>query len=183
MPAPDQRQFLVNVAELRRRSGNQRRVELELGSPGWNLGSAGVGEGEPVSVVLDLEAVSGGVTAVGSLSAPWLGACRRCLDDVEGRLDIELDEVFEDMPTEGETYPIEGDVVDLAPMLRDAVLLALPLAPICRDDCPGPAPDRFEVEVEVEVEADQPRPSGGDPRWAVLDALRDPGGEPTGSAN
>lgn len=183
MPTPDQRQFLVNVAELRRRLGNQRRVELDLRSPGWNLGSAGVGEGEPVGVELDLEAVPGGVTAVGVLSAPWRGACRRCLDDVVGRLDLELDEVFEDAPTDGETYPVEGDVIDLAPMLRDAVLLALPLAPLCRADCPGPAPDRFEVEVEADDEAGGDRPTLGDPRWAVLDALREPGGDSGRSAN
>ena len=46
-------------------------------------------------------------------------------------------------PTEGETYPLDGEQVDLEPLVRDAVLLALPLAPLCADDCPGPAPEAF----------------------------------------
>jgi len=175
VPTSDQRQFLVNVADLRRRLGNQRRVELRLTSPGWALQSAAVGEGEPVEVTLDLEAVSGGVTAVGTLGATWRGECRRCLEEVEGRLDLALDEVFEDSPTEGETYPTDGDLIDLAPMLRDAVLLALPLAPLCGEDCPGPAPGRFEVEITADDASDDAS-QARDPRWAALDALREGGG-------
>lgn len=126
-------------------------------------------------MALDLEAVSGGVTATGTLGTIWRGSCRRCLDDVEGRLDLVLDEVFEDAPTEGETYPTDGDLIDLEPVLRDAVLLALPLAPLCRPDCAGPAPDRFEVELPPE-DAPGPEAEVRDPRWAALDALREDGG-------
>ena len=55
---------------------------------------------------------------------------------------------------DGETYPIDGDEVDLEPVVRDAALLHLPLVPLCRADCEvpprgpprhrrgrGPAPD------------------------------------------
>jgi uncharacterized protein len=118
-----------------------------------------------------LEAIEGGITLLGHLRAPWVGACRRCLDDVTGDLDVELSEVFEARPTPGETYPIDGDDIDLEPVVRDAVLLHLPLAPLCREDCRGPAPEALPVVVEGDTqEGEEPR---GDPRWAALDVLRE----------
>jgi uncharacterized protein len=81
---------------------------------------------------------------------------------------VDLREVFEVRPIDGETYPIEGDEVDLEPVVRDAALLNLPLTVLCRPDCPGPAPDAIPVAVEGEPTDEAPR----DPRWAALDALR-----------
>jgi uncharacterized protein len=77
--------------------------------------------------------------------------------------------VFEVRPVDGETYPIEGDEVDLEPVVRDAALLHLPLAPLCRPDCEGPAPDVFPTRVEGDATDDEP---ARDPRWAALDELR-----------
>ena len=87
------------------------------------------------------------------------------------RVEVELSEVFEPHPTEGETYPIEGDEIDLEPLVRDAVLLALPLAPLCRDDCPGPATDAFPTGTD-EAAAAPEEESPADPRWAALAELR-----------
>jgi uncharacterized protein len=159
------------VTELRRRPGTQREVALAAQLPDLALSSARVPDGADIELDAVLEAVEGGVTLTGHLHAPWVGACRRCLEDVTGVLDIELSEVFEPRPTPGETYPIQGDDVDLEPVLREAVLLHLPLAPLCAEDCRGPAPEALPVVVEGEVtEDDEPR---GDPRWAALDVLRE----------
>jgi uncharacterized protein len=81
---------------------------------------------------------------------------------------VDVSEVFEVDPVDGETYPIEGDEVDLEPVVRDAALLNLPLTALCRPDCAGPAPDA----VPVSTEADEAPAPPGDPRWAALDALR-----------
>jgi uncharacterized protein len=59
--------------------------------------------------------------------------------------------------------------VDLEPVVRDAALLNLPLAPLCRPDCAGPVPDALPVVVEGEGDDDAP---ARDPRWAALDELR-----------
>ena len=88
----------------------------------------------------------------------------------------EVREVFEPRPVEGETYPLADDTVDLEPMVRDAVLLALPLAPLCGDDCLGPAPDVFPAVVEGDGPVDdgdrEAAEPPADPRWAALDELR-----------
>jgi uncharacterized protein len=162
----------IGVMELRRRPGTQREVHVATPLPDLAISSAHVPVEADVVVDGVLEAIEGAVTVSGTVTAPWVGECRRCLDSVEGVLEVALSEVFEPNPTEGETYPIEGDDVDLEPVVRDAVLLHLPLAPLCRDDCPGPAPDAFPTTVEGEGEDHRADESPRDPRWAGLEQLK-----------
>ncbi len=162
----------IGVLELRRRPGTERDVRVSTPLPGLGITSAQVPEEAEVVVDATLEAIEGAVTVSGTVTAPWVGECRRCLEPVTGTVEATLSEVFEPHPTEGETYPLEGDEVDLEPVVRDAVLLGLPLAPLCREDCPGPAPEAFPTTVEAdgpddEADAEPPR----DPRWAALDEL------------
>lgn len=120
----------------------------------------------PVEVDLVLEAVGSDIVVTGRLSARWTGDCRRCLEAVPGRLDVEVSEVFEPDPTEGETYPRGAEEIVLDDMVREAVVLALPVAPLCREECRGPDPDRYPARPVSDLET-SPR----DPRWAVLDDL------------
>src|SRR5690606_21454465 len=115
--------------------------------PGLGISSAQVPHDADVAVDGTMEAIEGAITISGTVTAPWTGECRRCLETVTGELSAVLSEVFEPNPTDGETYPLEGDEVDREPPVRDAVLLQLPLAPLCRPDCPGPAPDEYPTTV------------------------------------
>ncbi len=81
---------------------------------------------------------------------------------MEGYAEAEVREIFEARPTEGETYLLAGEQIDLEPMVRDAVLLALPLAPLCTADCEGPAPDQFPTGPPADDAVIL------DPRWAAL---------------
>lgn len=154
--------------ELRRRPGTQREVQVNTALPGLAISSAQVPDSADLVVDGMLEAIEGAVTLSGTVTAPWTGECRRCLEPVVGTLEVVLSEVFEPHPVDGETYPIEGDEVDLEPVVRDGVLLSLPLAPLCRPDCAGPAPEEFPALVE-DGEPDEAAP---DPRWAALDQLK-----------
>ncbi len=74
----------------------------------------------------------------GTISAPWEAACSRCLVPVGGELAVRVGELYERQPLEGETYLLgEDDVIDLEPLIRDALLLELPAVPLCRPDCKG----------------------------------------------
>ena len=123
-----------------------------------------------VDVALVLQSFSGGLRAKGRVSAPWFGICRRCSMAVVGVAQVPVDERFVDHLESGdeEAYPIENDFVDLAPMVHDAILLELPLAPLCREDCRGLCPycgiDRNEASCDCSAPVD--------PRWATLDGLR-----------
>ena len=170
MPHPALR---IGVMELRRRVGTQRDVHVTTPLPGLLITGARVPDDAELTVDATLESIEGGaVTVSGTVTVPWTAECRRCLDEIRGVAEVELSEVFEVHPEEGETYPIDGDEVDLEPVVRDAALLSLPLAPLCREDCAGPAPDAFPATVEGEDEpADGDQPAR-DPRWAALDELR-----------
>lgn len=168
----------IGVLELRRRPGTQRQVELSTPLPGLAITSAHVPDHTDVAVDVVLEAIDGAVTVTGSVSARWEGECRRCLEPVSGTLEAEVREVYEVRYTEGETYPLVGDEIDLEPVVRDAVLLALPLAPLCRETCPGPVPDAFptgpagEERLAAQAAEEAGEEPAGDPRWAALRELR-----------
>jgi len=161
----------IGVLELRRRPGTQREVHLSTPLEGLVTTAARVPDDAEVAVDAVLEAVEGGVTISGTVSAPWEGPCRRCLEPVTGTVEAGLSEVFEPHPTEGETYPLEGDEVDLEPVVRDAVLLQMPLAPLCSEDCAGPAPETFPTSSADEAEDSEAAPPA-DPRWAALEQLK-----------
>jgi uncharacterized protein len=56
-------------------------------------------------------------------------------------LDIEVKEVCTDDPDPDLMYPVEPDWLDLEPLVHDACILELPLAPLCREDCKGLCPE------------------------------------------
>jgi len=169
-------QLELHVAELLRHLGSQAGFEATAVLDGLATSTARVPSHAPVAVSVTAESTANGSVSVnGTVRAPWVGECRRCLEPVEGELVAEVGEVFETRPVEGETYPLVDEMVDLEPMVRDAVLLALPLAPLCRDDCPGPRPDAFPVEPEADEPVGEAEPDAAaprrDPRWAALDQL------------
>jgi DUF177 domain-containing protein len=157
--------FAVGVSELLRHPGTRREVLATAPLDDLSLSSARVLEGSEIEAQLTLEALGDtSVTATGTITAEWMGECRRCLATVEGTLRTSVQEIFESRPVEGETYPLAGDRVDLEPMVRDAVLLALPLAPLCEDACAGPDPEHRPVGTTDDPQTDD--------RWAALKQLK-----------
>ena len=134
----------LTVDCVRLQAGSVDRIEVRRQ---WVLEEACV-HGARVAdgvVDLDLEVTAAGSSfvAAGRVTGVWAAECRRCLEDVRGSLDTALREVFEWEPVEGETWPIVDQRIDLDPPVREAALLALPLAPLCSLECAGPVPDRF----------------------------------------
>jgi uncharacterized protein len=166
---------LVSVTEIRRHLGSRAEVRRDIEAVGLALSDVRVPDGGAVTLRGEVESISEGVVLTGTVSVPWVGACRRCLTDVSGTATVDVREVYETHPVDGETWPLEHDHIDVGPLLHDTALLALPLAPLCRADCPGPAPDAYPTTVEAEVEATDapgsPAEPPRDPRWAALDQL------------
>ena len=165
--------LLIGITELRRRPGTQRPVQVVAPVEGLAITTARVPDGVDIEIDGVLEAIEGAITLTGTIRAPWVAECRRCLDDVVGEALVELEEVFEPRPIPGETYPIDGDDIDLEPVVRDAVLLQLPLAPLCREDCRGPAPEVFPALPATDADPGDEDGPPRDPRWAALDVLRE----------
>jgi uncharacterized protein len=163
------RPFLVDVVALRRHPGRREHLVTHGRLAGMAVTEAAVPDGASVEVDVMLEAVEGGVVVKGTISAPWTGECRRCLGPVSGLAVAHIDEVFVADPEEGQTWPIDHNQLDLEPLAREAIVLELPIAPLCREDCAGLCP-----ECGADRNAgDCGCPRGGrDPRFTALDALR-----------
>lgn len=182
--APDpQRSLVLDTRELARRPGQMVTEQLSIPAPDA-LGNAviEVPAGEPLAVDLRLESVLEGVLVSGSVRAEAVGACVRCLDDVTYDVDVTFQDLFaypdraahhhEVAPVDDdeELYELDGDFADLEPMLRDAVVPALPLQPMCQEDCPGLC---SECGVRLGDDPDHHH-EVSDPRWAVLSQLAGP---------
>jgi uncharacterized protein len=149
----------IDVADLLSHPGARRHVVLT--EPVEDLAGTAARVVDPVTLDLDLDHLSEGIVVRGTVGATWRAECSRCLGDVAQPIELHVDELFEVAPVAGETYRLEGHELDLDQLVRDAVLLELPLAPHCDSPC--------TPTVTVDVTADDDAPV--DPRWAVLSEL------------
>lgn len=175
-----QRPLVLDTRELARRPGQMVTEQVSVPAPDA-LGNAviEVPAGEPIGLDLRLESVLEGVLVSGEVQAEAVGACVRCLDDVTYDVDVTFQELFaypdraahhhEVAPVDDEEdiYELDGDLADLEPMLRDAVVPALPLQPMCREDCLGLC---SECGARLNDDPDHHH-EVLDPRWAALSQL------------
>jgi uncharacterized protein len=156
----------------------------------------GVREGAEIQLDLRLESVMEGVLVTGTASAPLTGECVRCLEPIERELEAEFQEMYSypdaddrtgghraaqtgDDAEEGDTLFLEGDQFDLEPVLRDAVVLELPLQPVCREDCVGLCSECGALL------ADDPdhHHEATDIRWAALQEFKTSGADQSADEN
>ncbi|MVQ48351.1 DUF177 domain-containing protein [Nocardioides sp. MAH-18] len=168
--------LVLDTRELGRRPGSQHQVTLTVPAPAdLGIEVLRVPEGSQVELDLRLEAVMEGVLVTGTAAVELVGECARCLDEISDESVVDLQELFvyEDQrhPSEedDEVSTLKGDLVDLEPLLRDAVVLALPFQPLCEDDCPGMCPD---CGARLKDDPDHAHDAPIDPRWAGLTALQ-----------
>jgi uncharacterized protein len=163
------RPLVVNARELLRQPGSHRRVEVDVSRD--EVGLADPRLTGDVTVALDVESTLDDVVVTGRLSTSWRDQCARCLRPLSGVLEIDADERYAEPGTEDDgAFPIVNGQIDLGPMVREEMLLAVPDAPLCRPDCPGLCPICGADLAEGPCGCD---PAVRDERWAVLDQLRD----------
>jgi len=168
------RPFVVHVAALRRAVGTRWREQRQGPIDGLDCSGSAVPPASTLAADVVIEAVLGGVSVVGTVTAPWAGECRRCLAPASGVLRVPVRELYTEGGDGEDTYPLDDDAVDLEPLVHDAVLLELPPAPLCRPECRGLCPECGADRNEEACGCEPPR----DPRWGALDALRVPDGVP-----
>ena len=165
---------MIDTRELGRRPGSQRQVSRTVPAPAdLGIEVLRVPEGSPVEFDLRLEAVMEGVLVTGTADVGLEGECARCLEELEDAVTVHFQDlyVYDDRPSDeedDETLRLEEDLLDLEPLLRDAVVLALPFQPLCRDDCPGLC---IECGARLADDPDHQHDTPVDPRWAALETL------------
>jgi DUF177 domain-containing protein len=169
--------LVLDTRELGRRPGSMRTLTRSVPAPqdlGFDV--LGVQEGAPIDLDLRLESVMEGVLVSATARTTVTGECVRCLDPISRSIEVELQELYAYPGSEraddddAELPELEGDLLDLEPVLRDAVVLALPFQPVCRDDCPGLCPECGARLADDPGHAHE----STDPRWAALQGLTDP---------
>jgi uncharacterized protein len=176
--------LVLDTRELGRRPGSERRVPLTAPAPAdLGIEVLHVPEGSPIEFDIRLEAVVEGVLVTGTAQAELAGECVRCLEQIHSEIAADFQELFvyddEGRDAEDdETSRLEGDLLDLEPLLRDAVVLALPFQPVCQEDCPGLC---AECGARLADDPGHQHDAAIDPRWAALQEIGkqdpDPGSE------
>ena len=180
--------FLFNSYELPRRAGEMRQYSLDLVIPERiGIDVIAVLAGEEIHLEMRLESVTQGVLVSAELSAIADGECMRCLDPIELQIDRRIQELYRYAPErphtkaerkrarqegddldEDDVLMMDADFINLEGPIRDAIVLDLPVNPICSPDCPGLCPgcgskwSLLESTHSHEVI---------DPRWAGLSGL------------
>ncbi|ORW57535.1 hypothetical protein AWC20_13110 [Mycobacterium parmense] len=171
-----------DITRLGRRPGAMVTLRETVPSPSRvGLDMIAIEAGAPMELDLQFQSVSEGVLVTGTVSAPTVGECSRCLTAVRERVQVALTELFaypesttEATTEEGEVGRIVDDTIDLEQSIVDAVGLELPFAPVCTADCPGLCPE-CGVNLAAEPGHQHERI---DPRWAKLAEMLPP--EPRG---
>ena len=135
---------------------------------GIGIDVIGVPPGSPVELELRLESVVEGVLVTGTAEVQLRGECARCLDEITRTEVIDVQELFlypDKELDDVEASRIEGELLDLEPLLRDAVVLDLPFTPLCQPDCKGLCP---RCGANLNREPEHGHSEATDPRWAGL---------------
>jgi DUF177 domain-containing protein len=162
--------LLVNVAELLRRPGNEKQVEAVLTAEELALSDPRVAPDAEVAVSARLASMADGILVTARLSVPWHDTCRRCLAELDEAVDTTVHELYQVLVTAEDAFPIIGEQIDLTLMVRESILLELPLAPLCRADCAGICPTCGENRNDHPCSCEA---VVSDDRWSALDALRE----------
>lgn len=163
-------QLKINAFEMLRRPGTVKPIQFSISPSSLELLDPRLAPETEIDIDIVCESLSDGIVVNGRMTATFHGECRRCLSPMLGRIEADVHELYQLTLTDPDAFEIEGDIVDLAPMVRETVLLELPDSPLCRRDCPGLCPtcgrvlDQGSCSCPAEVL---------DSRWSVLDVLRD----------
>jgi uncharacterized protein len=178
--------FQLNTFELPRRAGEMREYQLDIPvKENFGVPLISVPAGELIEVDARLESVTEGVLLSADVYAVAKGECIRCLDPVEIVIERKVQELYNYEPTNErgkkkkpaddvidldveDELMMDGNIMDLETPIRGAVVLSLPINPLCSEDCLGLCPDCGGKWANL---PDDHAHDVIDARWAGLGAL------------
>jgi DUF177 domain-containing protein len=158
----------IDVRDLLGQPGTSRTIRVSESIPGLGNELAAVPQDDQVEAELLLESVVEGVLASGPMTGPLAMVCARCLVSFRSEFHLDVHELFTpDAGIGDDEYRVNEGAIDLEPMIRDAVLLSMPFAPLCRPDCLGLC-ERCGGDRNIGECVCAP---AVDPRWAPLSGI------------
>jgi uncharacterized protein len=151
--------FQLNTFELPRRAGEMKEYQLDIPvKENFGVPLISVPAGEFIEVDVRLESVTEGILLSADVYAVAKGECIRCLDPVEIVIERKVQELYNYEPTNErgkkkkrdedeidldleDELMMDGNIMDLETPIRDAVVLSLPINPLCDEECLGLCPE------------------------------------------
>ena len=160
--------FVLGVADLLGRDASPRSERIEA-AVDWHVELSRVVPDPPLVADVILHPVTGGIAVTGSVAFTTEDQCSRCLTSSTTDRTTSVGALFDRNDDDEESYPLDGTDIDLEQMLRDDVILSLPISTSCGPDCPGVV---SSAETDLNTE---PSDTEGDSRspFAVLKDLLD----------
>ena len=166
--------FRFNTSELPRRAGEMREYQLDihLEQP-IGIDMIAVSAGNLV-LELRIESVDDGVLASGKFETIAKGECIRCLDPIALSISKSFQELYaykskreakNDNEEQDDELLMDGDFIDLENPIRDAIVLSLPINPVCAESCEGLCPECGEKWQELPEDHSHDQI---DVRWSAL---------------
>jgi uncharacterized protein len=162
----------LSVAEILGRPGEYRDVTVRRPLDGIRIPLAQLGP-RGIQGELRIESVIEGVLVSGRVRGDAVLQCARCLEEFDSEVTLRVTELFagpgHEASDDEDVYQVEGMEIDLEPMVRDAVTLALPLNPLCKQNCQGLC---ATCGTDLNQGTCDCKEEDFDPRWAALSDLR-----------
>ncbi|MCX5800388.1 MAG: DUF177 domain-containing protein [Candidatus Eisenbacteria bacterium] len=139
----------VNVLELRE---GENFLEFRETVASLDMGSLSTALSSEVLVKLKLHKHENEIIVWGTSSLTVTEECSRCLESFDREFDVQFEAFCDKIGTrkgeersgevEGETFTVyhDGKILDLRPCLREAIVLSLPIKPLCKENCNGLCP-------------------------------------------
>lgn len=163
--------FQVSLARLKRSPGANRVFSVggSYDQP-VRTGLIVVPGDRLVAVSGSIEAVGDGVLVTATATTTLDAQCSRCLAEFSYPVSVDIQELFiypdhQAQYADEEVSLIDNDVVDLADVIRDAIILDQPLIPLCRPDCRGLCPT---CGADLNADPDHSHDDAVDSRWLGL---------------
>lgn len=142
----------ISIADLGSADGSAKEIDLHTQAPAnFGVPLIGVEQGSDIHINARMQLTSDGILVQGDAAATAVGQCARCLRDISRDMDEEFAELvffpqakarlLEEGDEEAEDLlEVVDQEVDLEPIVRDALILAMPLSPLCKPNCRGLCP-------------------------------------------
>lgn len=171
----ESRRNRLELGELALSPGEGRRLELDVDPGTMDLGGERYRPSvTPTTARLDVSRTVAGHAFRLRFGVEVIGPCVRCLERAEVGIQVDAREVHQPGSDEEEfesPYVTDDDELRLGDWAHDALVLAMPVRPLCRDDCAGLCPV-CGVSLNDADPADHQHDSGHDPRWDKLRELK-----------
>jgi len=168
----------INVLGLRE---GENSLEFCETSSTLDMGSLSGALRSEIPVRLRLHKRENEIVVLGTATVTVTEECSRCLEHYDRKFDVQFEAYCDKIGShigeekareaEGETFVVyhDGRILDLGPILREAIVLSLPIKSLCKEDCKGLCPVCGKNLNEGECDC---RKEPADVRWKILEKFK-----------